>query len=53
MNANAHYGQSYGSLVNSSQNLPEGINVQVFKCPNDYAKINSPLCWGIDINVSP
>ena len=46
-------GQVMALWLTAARTCLKALICRFFKCPNDYAKIKSPMCWGIDINVSP
>ena len=55
MSVNVTCGKCNSQLVNDNlklDDLADGLEVQISKCPNDHGKIKSPLCCGKDMTCS-
>ena len=50
MGVNATCAKCDASLVNDILDLPDGLQVQISRCPNDHGKIKSPTCCGEDMS---
>jgi hypothetical protein len=52
MSVNATCGHCDAPLENDNLSLPDGLVVQISKCPNGHGKIKSPLCCGEDMSCA-
>ena len=52
MAVKASCGNCYVPLENGVIDLPDGSNVQVYKCPKCEGKIKSPMCCGEDMSCN-
>ena len=52
MYVNATCGHCDAPLENDNLSLPDGLVVQISKCPNGHGKIKSPLCCGEDMSCA-
>ena len=50
MGVNATCAKCDAPLVNDILDLPDGLQVQISRCPNDHGKIKSPTCCGEDMS---
>ena len=52
MSVNATCGHCDAPLEHDNLSLPDGLVVQISKCPNGHGKIKSPLCCGEDMSCA-
>ena len=52
MSVNITCAKCGAELVDDSLTKPDGVKVEVSKCPNGCGKIKSPLCCGEDMSCS-